>query len=211
MKSQSDIISAVVIVIIAMSLVSSAYFWGIPLIQKSQHQAMIERAYKYFDINNVNSLPGIIGYVAKYGGEQNFQSDIDGIWFLYVYDSPSQEKNSIQFTFFSKTTNIANDVGWIPLSTSNTQQIGNVGIDEPIVVFGRADKTADGFNITYKVWLRELEESPTKGYRYVLLSKSPSGPFTSSGKTVRISRGSVYSQVEGSKTLIITEIKILLI
>jgi len=66
-------------------------------------------------------------------------------------------------------------------------------------------KSGEGFQITYKIWFRELDESPTKGYKIDLVS--PSGKSISSGKAIRISNeGTKYISV--GKELIITKIKL---
>lgn len=226
MKAQADVISAVIIIIIAITLVSAAYMWGIPLIRKRQDTALVERAYKAFDRNNFNSLVRKIEYIYKNGGEDTFTLDINGVWTLYpcpsiegggcTCDSTSPcnaINNSLRFTFFSSTmSNIAVGKGWVPLSSPNIDPIGTVGVDDPSVVLARADKYGDGFNITYEIWFRELDESPTKGYKIGLVDPNPGGPVvkSSSGKSLRISRGAIR-QISDGKILIITEMKIFLV
>jgi len=209
-KSQVDIISAIIIVIIALTLFSVAYFWGMPLIQKRQDTALVERAFKYFDPNNPNSIGKKIEYVANFGGEQTFSIDLDGIWILHPCDENSLENNSLLFTFSSKVSNVAPNLGWIPFSP-NINEIGKLGLDEPSVIFERADSTGDRYNITFKAWFRELENlDGSKGYK-ICLVQDPSGRKTSTSKHIKISRGDVKTvQVDG-KSLTITEIKILLV
>lgn len=210
MKAQADIVSAVIIVIIALSLVSTAYMWGLPLIQKKQDTAIVERVSNAFSPDNVNSITKKIESVANRGGEETFTLDVDGLWILYPYDANTVENNSIQFAFSSRVTNVGVDKGWIPLSSGNIG-IGTLGLDDSSVVFGRADSAGSFYNITYKSWFRELDESSTKGYKINLLVDER-GSDKSTGKTVRISRAKdPYSQTVGGKTLIITEIKILLV
>jgi len=224
MKAQADVISAVIIIILAITLVSAAYMWGMPLIRKRQDTALVERSENSFDRNNFNSLVRKIEYIYKNGGEDTFTLDIDGLWVLYpctdnidgCSNNPctaadcATENNSIQFTFFSSTTsNIAVGEGWIPLSSPNTDPIGTVGVDDSSVVFARADKYGEGFNIRYKTWFRELDESPTKGYKIDLIS--PTGIMSSTGKSLRISRGAMRQDVSDGKILIIAEMKIFLV
>jgi len=229
MKAQADIISSVIIIIIAITLVSTAYMWGMPLIRKRQDTALVERAYKFFDRNNFNSIVKKIEYIAKNGGEDTFSIDINGVWTFYPCPAtdgggcscdssiPGLEtcvsgNNSIQFSFFSKVSNIAVDEGWVSLSTANTNTVGTVGVDDASVVWARSDRAGDGFNITYKVWFRELDESPTKGYKINLIAPSAIPPEikASTGKSIRISHVGTRILSDG-KTLIITEIKIFLI
>ncbi len=209
-KAQVDIISAIIIVTIALSLFSFAYFWGMPLIQKRQDTALVERAFKYFDPKNPNSVGRRIEYVANFGGEQTFYIDLDGIWILKEYNEESPENNSLLFAFSSKVSNVAPNFGWIPFSP-NIQEIGKLGLDEPSVIFERADSYGGRYNVTFKVWLRELENiDGTKGYRINLI-KDPAGRKVSTSKYIKISRGNIISTQENGKTLTITEIKILLV
>ena len=209
-KSQVDIISAIIIVIIALTLFSTAYFWGMPLIQKRQDTALVERAFKYFDPNNPNSLGNRIEYVANFGGEQSFSIDLNGIWILHPCDENSVENNSISFTFSAKVSNVAPNLGWIPFS-SNIQEIGKLGLDKPSVIFERADSAGDRYNITLKAWFRELENvDGSKAYK-ICLVKDPSGKSTSTSKTIKISRGEIKTVQKDGKSLTITEIKILLV
>jgi len=209
-KAQVDIVSAIIIVIIAFSLFSAAYFWGMPLIQKRQDTALIERAFKYFDPNNPNSIGKRIEYVANFGGEQTFSIDLDGIWILNEYTEANPENNSLLFTFSSKVSNVAPNFGWIPFSP-NIQEIGKLGLDEPSVIFERADSSGGRYNITFRVWFRELENiDGTKGYKINLI-KHDAGRKISTSKYLKISRGDIITATENGKTLTITEIKILLV
>jgi hypothetical protein len=202
-KAQADIISAIIIIIIAIGLVSSAYMWGLPMIQKKQDEALAERVSNYFNQNNENSLPSKIKFIADNGGEETFSLDVSGLWTL------NTTENSISFTFFNKVSNIGSAT-WISLTSgaSCPPSTGTVGIDKPSVVCARADTLADGYDITYKIWFRQLDESGgTRGYKISLI-QHPGGPAASTGNSVRIFRGDVKT-VTDVKTLIITEIKIL--
>jgi len=210
MKSQADIISAVIVIIIAITLVSTAYMWGLPLIRKQQDTALVNRAENYFDRENSNSLVRKIEFVATHGGEDTFTLDINGLWILYTYDEVSPENNSIQFTFSASVSNVGVNQSWIPFGTDYTGLIGKVGIDRAGVVFRKADESPQVYNITYKTWFRQLEETIEKRHKINLIS---AGPTTSTGNTIRISRGEIFTDTTTvpGKTLIITEIKLLLI
>ncbi len=228
MKAQADILSAVLIVIMSIGLVSTAYTWGVPLIQKRQDTSMIERTYKYFARDNPSSLTRKIENIAKYGGEDTFTVDLAGMfqkanwrWVLYPCTSESEvcsctdeacksENNTIQLTVASKVSNVAVDYGWIPSICGGLPGIIST---QPSFVCGKAVKGDDMIEVTYKTWFRELDEDPTdpstRGYKIVLYS--PSGIIASTGSTLRISRGSIREKIINGKTLIITEIKILFI
>jgi hypothetical protein len=225
MKAQADIISSVIIIIIAIGLVSTAYMWGMPLIQKRQDSALVDRAYGFFDRNNFNSLVKKIEYVAKNGGEDTFTLDISGIWILYPCPSSdglgcscgaaepcNSENNSIQFSFPSRASNIAVNSNWVPINSPNPSYFGTLGIDDVSVVLAKSESAGDGFNITYKLWFRELNESLNIGYKVDIMPSGTPGITTSVGKSLRISNaGTSTITTSGGKTLIITEIKIFLI
>ncbi|MDI6798555.1 MAG: hypothetical protein QMD12_00960 [Candidatus Aenigmarchaeota archaeon] len=207
-KAQADIIAAVLIIIIAISLAATAYMWGIPLIQKRQDMAIVERVYSSFDKNNANSLTRKIEFIANNGGEDTFTLDVNGIWILYPADSQG-ESNSIYFTFRSRASNLATNINWIPLSSANTNPTATVGIDDPSVVFGRADSSEGAYNITYKLWFRQLNGTD-RNYLIKLLPRNPGYPNRSTAKTIRISRGEIKQDPQDpTGKLIITEIKIL--
>jgi|YelNatPaOPRAMG01_1025707.scaffolds.fasta_scaffold05598_10 hypothetical protein len=193
-KAQADIVSAVIIVLIALSLTATALMWGLPLIQKRQDSAIVARVSNLFS----QELPSKIKYVANVGGSEVLSVDANGIWIL---DSST---NTLTFTFFSKVSDKAADIGWIGpncISTGvNTSSSGTLGIDEPCLVCVRSDTTGTGYNITYQLGCRQLV-SETKNYKINLVS---SGVTTSTTKTIRISRRSVSQ----NDNLIITEIEI---
>lgn len=221
-RGQADIISAVLIIVLALGLVTTAYTWGIPLIQKRQDTAIVDRVKNYFNQNNANSLPNKIEYIANNGGEETFTLDVSGFWVLHSCPQgelancrdTTPENNSLEFSFFSKVSNIAVGAGWVSLTTGSSAAcppfIGIVGKDRSSVVCARADSVGDGYNITYKLWFRELDEPEgLTGYKIDLV-KHEAGSYTSTGKSIRISRQSISQVSVGQKTLIIPEIKILL-
>jgi flagellin-like protein len=71
MKGVSELISVVLVVLIAIALVVMAYTWGLPLIQKMQSRSVTERVAGYFDPNNANSLQRKITNVASRGWNCN--------------------------------------------------------------------------------------------------------------------------------------------
>ncbi|MFH8120226.1 MAG: hypothetical protein QXS37_05480, partial [Candidatus Aenigmatarchaeota archaeon] len=101
-KAQADIISAVIIVLIALGLTSTALLWGLPLIQKRQDMALISRVNNLF----TKDLPLKIKNVASMGGRETFSVDVEGVWVI------DENKNTLTFTFFSKASDKAVDL-WI--------------------------------------------------------------------------------------------------
>jgi hypothetical protein len=206
MKAQANIVAAVIIVVLAIALVSAAYTWGLPLIMKRQDWALVDRIRNSFDQNNINSLPSKIEYVAANRGEDTFISETTGIFEL------NQTENSISFSFFSRVSDIAVNSGWISLThgASCPPSDGYVGIDKASVVCARSDTHQDGYNITYKVFFRKLlEPGGAKGYK-IKLVKHEASQLKVSGKNVKIIFSDLAESQENGKTIIITNVKILL-
>jgi len=159
---------------------------------------------------NCYEFNGTIDQVRVY----NRALDEDEIKQLYL----EKNSNSLEFTTFAKVSNIAisdpgTGIGWVALTPGGScpPERGLVGFDPSYVVCAKGEQFSEGFNVIYRAWFRELYESTgTKGYRIDLI-KHPSGHLSSSVGSVRISRGDVSSVVQDGKTLIITEIKILLV
>ena len=217
-KAVSEVISIVLVTLIGIALASTAYMWGMPLISKRQDTTEIERVYSYFDRSNSNSLVKKIEFIAQNGGDDTFISEVDGLWALHEYNEGGPDDNSLEFETFSKVSNIAisnpvTGIGWVALTPGGScpPAAGVVGFDSSYVVCAKAETISEGFKVVYRIWFREIyEPAGIKGYK-INLVKSPSGRSSSSSRNVKISRGSVTSQVQAGKTLIITEIKILLV
>lgn len=224
-KAQSDVVTAILIVVVALGLVGTAFTWGLPLIQKRQDTGVVERISSFFDQKNANSLPSRIEFVANNGGEQTFSLDADGGWILHACPSneipscnPSpddiakNEFNSIEFKFFSRVTNIASGAGFVSLTpgASCPPSEGILGQDKSSVVCAKAEATGDGYTITYKTYFRELAEAGSaRGFK-IDLTKHESSLYSSNGKSLKISRQGIEQVSSNGKTLIIPEIKILL-
>ena len=203
-KAVSEIISVVMIIGISIGLISAAYMYGLPLIQKSQDKSSLERTISFFDYNNPSSLPKKIEFVANTGSTEVLTLDTQGIWEVHPYNENSPLNNSIIFSFFSKVTNIdtQDPISLTPGSTCSSRS-GTVGKDSFSVVCIKGNPVFDGYNITYMIFLRNLT-SPS-GEIYSIEIVSPTGTIMrSTGKTLRISRESI-DKVEN---FIATKIKI---
>jgi len=203
-KAISEIISVVMIVVISIGLISAAYMYGLPLIQKSQDKSTLERTISFFDYNNPSSLPKKIEFVANTGSAEVLTLDTQGIWEVHPFNENSPLNNSIIFSFFSKVTNIdtQDPISLTPGSTCSSRS-GIVGKDSFSVVCIKGSPVFDGYNITYMIFLRNLT-SPS-GEIYSIKIVSPTGTIMrSTGKTLRISRESI-DKVEN---FIATKIKI---
>lgn len=225
-KGQADILSAILIVLLAMGLLGTAYAYGIPLIQKRQDTAVVDRANSYFLQTNVNSLPSKIENIANSGGETTFSLDVNGVWNLYPCADRDAlgnfmqgcgnfgaNNNSIEFSFISKVANIAVDRGWVSMTsgTSCPPKSGMLGVDKSSVVCAKAESVEGGLKTTYRIWFREVSDSSGNNAFKINILQHPSSSVVSSGENVKILFGSRREQTSGEKKLIITEIKILLV
>lgn len=222
LKGQSEVISSVLILVIAIGLVGTAYVWGIPLIQKRQDSAFSDRVNSYFSQGGT-SIVGKISTIAANGGADTFTSDVGGIWTLNpcvdavdsgCVQSPyyNFENNSLEFSFFSLVSEYGVGQGWITLSSTDPcpSPSANVG-QNAYVACVRSDQYGNGYNVTFKIQFRELDTSDnSQGFKIVLIPKIPN-LNTSTANSIQISRGNVFSTIDSSgKTLIVTEVNILL-
>jgi len=189
-KAISEIISVVMIIVISISLISAAYMYGLPLIQKSQDKSTLERIISFFDYSNPSSLPKKIEFVANTGSTEVLKLEADGLWEVHPFNENSPLNNSIIFSFFSKVTNI-NTPDPISLTpgASCTSRSGIVGMDSFSVVCIKGNPIFDGYNVTYMVFLRNLTSSSGEVYS-IQLTTPTNTLMRSTGKTIRITRES---------------------
>ncbi len=202
MKAVNEIIAVLIIVGISLSLFSAVYLWGRPLIEKRQYSSQINQVKSFFDQQSELSLPSKIENVANLGGEETFRLETKGVWRL------NETENYIEFSFFSKTTPYAPDLGWIALTpgASCPPASGIVGKDRATVVCVQSKNVTDGYEISYRVYLRDLVDQATdKTYR-IKLVRNPGGPSKSSGNLIILNRGNTFQ----TQQLIETEVIVLL-
>jgi hypothetical protein len=198
-KAQAEVVSIALIVTLTLTFIGIAYTWLYPWIERKQAEIKVERLLSDFDPNNPNSLPRKIEYIAKVGGEDSFRISTEGVWRL------SEIENSIDFYTFSKAVTPKISIGmWKNLTIGECPipSQGKIG-EAPYVVCVRADPHLDGYNITFRVTFRELNETPTKSSKIILTDS-----LTSVSMKIKISRDDIYSRLIDNKMLIITKIKI---
>lgn len=202
---QTQIVSVIIIVGIALSTVSTVLPWASNMIQKRKDAKSLEDVYNFFQ-----TLDTSIRDISKSGGEESLTLKVPGRFTVYPesFTSPLNN-NSIVFFFQGKVSNVA-EGNWIPLNTPNTNDIATLGIDTPSVIFGKAEKAGNILNIQYKLWYRELDDPSGKhGYKIVLNTTSDAEESTATG-FIRIQRLGSRSLTVGSKTLTVTEINIII-
>lgn len=229
-KGASEVLSAVLIVILAIGLVATAYTYGLPLIQKRQDTTIVDRVESSFNQGNANSLPSRIETVANTGGSSVFNLDVQGRWRLFPCNekdsfgnfrrgcvdlgAESLNNNTIEFSFISRVTDIAADSGWVSLTSGAAcpPSAGILGKDKASVVCARADTLGGGdFSIVYRVYFRELIDPSLKSAFKINLMVDPASSTLSTGKTVRATFDSRASDVIRGLNTVITTVKILLV
>ncbi len=217
-KGVSEIIAVVLIVVITTSLVGTALMWGLPLISKRQDSSVADRVYNYFNRENANSIVRKIEFVSVNGGQATFISDVSGGWIIHGYDESSESNNSLEFVTMSKVSNVAvstseNNIEWVSLTPGGScpPDNGIVGLDPSYVVCAKAVVAGEGFELRYRIWFRELYDSANTKIWKVNLMTYPNGESSAATKTIKISQGDITTGTQDGKTLIATEIKILLV
>jgi len=204
-KAISEIISVVMIVVISISLISAAYMYGLPLIQKSRDKSTLERIISFFDYNDPSSLPKKIEFVANTGSTEVLKLEADGLWEVHPFNENSPLNNSIIFSFFSKVTNIdtQDPISLTPGASCTSRSSGIVGKDSFSIVCIKGNPIFDGYNITYMIFLRNLT-SPSGEVYSIQLTTPTNTLMRSTGKTIRISRESI----DKTSNFIVTKVKI---
>lgn len=219
-KAISEILSVVLVTLIGISLVGTAYMYAVPLITKRQDESTTDRVYNYFDRGSSSSISRKFESVVKNGGQDIFISDVSGLWTLHEYTDATPDNNSLEFETFSRVSTIAistpsSGIDWVSLTDGGScpPERGIVGLDPAYVVCAKSTVLSDGYRLRYRIWFRELDDaSGTRGYK-INLVRDPSGDTSGTSGSVRIENNRVYtcSPPQCSKTLIITEVNILLV
>ena len=205
-KGQQQLVSVVIIIVIALGTIALVLPWTLNMIQKKKDMKTLDDVYNFFQ-----KLDETIRNIEKHLGEESLILKTPGKFTIYPELTSSVNNNSIIFEFKSKVSNVAEckpEICWVPLNTPNTNLTATLGIDPPSVIFARAQRAGDEINVWYKLWYRELEDQSDHVYRIVLNTTGNSEKSTTTG-FLRIQwLNSTERQVAG-KTLTITKINIL--
>lgn len=203
-RGQSQIVSALIIVILSLVIVGTVFSWAANIIQKKKDSKSLDDVYQFFQ-----ELDYAIINVARNGGEESAIIKVPGIITVYPEDYNLEDSsvlnNSIVFKFSSRVSNVAAIDDWIPLNTPNNSTLAILGIDKPSVIFGKAKREQDTINIWYRLWFRQLEDK-SLGKRYKIALK------TSDGQEKTTNKGFLRIQRLGSDqngNLIITQVNII--
>jgi len=208
MKGQSEIVSALLIILIAIALTTTALMWGLPLLRKRQDSVLVEKINAAFDPQRPRCLQNVIKNVANNGGSEKFFVDTEGIWTV------NETENSISFSFFALACDKALNM-WIgencPENGTGKAREGTIGVDEPFVKCVFATKSGDGFDITYKLWFRDMVSEDGNTVWRIQMKIPEGGLNTCSCKSLVVRReDGVSEETIDGKRLIKTEVEIVL-
>lgn len=206
-KAQTQVISAILITGIAVGVVSIAYIWGVPLIQKSQVSTQITNAE-----NLMNTIEKEIANIIQTGGQRSILLSLDGNLIV------DQDANSIVYSLTTKGANVAND--WVPLNddnyfgvidTAQNQSAGIVGEDKSGVIIAKTTPAGNQFITTYRLAYRQLVDLETSA-GYLVQIKSAGNNLAGTGSHyLIIKKEEPYVASEKSKlggTLTVTKISV---
>ena len=202
MKAQSQVVSAIIVILIALALLALVVPWALTMIQKKKDMKSLDDVYNFFQ-----TLDKTIRDIANNGGEESLSLKVPGRLEVYPASFSSPLNNSIIFSFDSKVSNIAVGVGEIPLNTPNTNETASLGVDAPSVIFGNATRINDEIRIRYRLWYRTLEDSSNHAYK-IVLNTSNDEYLNSTTGFLRIQR--LGSEFIESKNLTITKINVII-
>ena len=199
MKAQTQIISAILVFLVALAAVALVLPWALTMVQKKKDMKNVDDVYNFF-----LKLDEVIRDVAKNGGEESLTLKVPGELTVYPDSSNHPYNNSITFSFLSKVSNIAVNVGEIPLNTPNQNSTATLGVDTPSVIFGKANLTDDSILVQYRLWYRTLVDVDGDKFKIVL--------NTSENSILNSTLGFVRVQRLGTRTvgdLTLTEINVI--
>ncbi len=201
--------SIVVITGIVIALVSSAYIWGRPLIEKRTTIA----EYSSLESFVLNLNDKIIDIANSGAGE--YQLDIPfGIARVTGYDQVSPDNNTITFEHAVPQPIIMGNS--IPVKTNNLQEVATYGEAQPrIITLTAVPQEADAsYLLNMKMRYRELDTStrPRKGF-LIRLNQPPASAATGSESvTVSFDRNEIIPAAAANQgDLVVTYIDVRLV
>jgi hypothetical protein len=202
--AQAQVVSVVLIMGISILVISSAYFWGIPLIEKSQTSSDINKAQKLMLV-----IDDAMSDVAPHGEKRSILLNLDGE--LKV----SEELNSITYSVDTKGANIAT-INWVPLNDENMVGIewiggseggslGIIGSNKDGVLIAKATKSGKGYKNEFRLAYRELENlASCKGNvcdgRLIKITEKGNNIASVGQHTLYIESGETINEEGSSKT-----------
>lgn len=211
MKSQAEVISLVLVFLIAMGLLYFTFGWFYPWVERRRDEIKLERVLSNFDPSNPNSLPRKIEEVANTGGVVKFRVGERGVWNLYPHNAHDPLNNSLEFSFFSRIITHKIPRGeWKSFEGKECKTtVGSIS-EKPFLVCLKADEQANGYLVKLRVVFRELC-SVGNCVKILLSRETPLSPLSSTSKTITIRGSGTTSSVERGIVIILKEVKISLV
>jgi len=199
MRAQTQVISVILIIAIAMAAIAAILPWSMSMIQKRKDAKAVDDAFNFFVL-----LDTKIRSIAQSGGEEALELKVPGKLTVYPYRITEENSNSINFVFTSKVANIAPGQ-WICLST-NCNETATLGEDPYGVILGKATKQDDYMIVEYKLWYRQLLDREKNQFYKIILNTTDNNIKTSTSGYIRIQKLRSYT----TQSLTITEINIII-
>ena len=189
-KAQTEVLTTLLIFVVTLSVVTSVYMFGIPLIEKNKDMATLERAEDFIKSLNIK-IKGVAN-----GGSDQIEFNLPG---LFVFNETNE---NIQVVLKTTGTKYA-EGGWISLSMGN-KTTGRWGIDEPEIIEVRSIKLANKKYIsTFRLKYRQLD-AQQKSYKISLASAPGGSLVTGEGHNIILT----YAGTSENEGLINTIVKI---
>ncbi|MFH1105755.1 MAG: hypothetical protein V1731_00920, partial [Candidatus Aenigmatarchaeota archaeon] len=213
LKGQSEVISAVLLGGVIVSLVGAAMMWGSPLVEK--RTSAIEAQKNVAFLTDLYEKVKSISETCTGTCVESIDISIKGVFRAYNYEDfyylPLRpdlvELNNNSITFLTPISRgIYADNRWVSLNAPNMYKVVNYG-DEPGVVTVNAHKEGDTYVALYKIWFREVDTAK-KGYRTELLQGLSLNATTGKIKISYVGKYIKPGQAFNGKDLEVTRIKI---
>ncbi|MCX8178986.1 MAG: hypothetical protein N3D75_04125 [Candidatus Aenigmarchaeota archaeon] len=199
MKAQTQVVSVILVVGIALAAVATITPWSLNMIQKRKDAKAVEDVFNFFFL-----LDSKIREVAVNGGEQTLMIKVPGKISVYPYRDDQATSNNITFSFTSKVSNVALNE-WISF-TSNKNKTATLGVDSFGVIQARAQRQRDYMKMDYNLWYRDLLDRQANRLYRIKLSTMNDQVVHSTNGFIRIQRGEITT----AQGLTITEVKIII-
>mgnify|MGYP000712078038 CR=1 FL=1 len=188
MKSQQETISYIIMVAILIVIVTTAYIWASPMIQKNRDITILNNAYEF-----MKSLNEKIKSVANNGGRESVYIDFGNLFF---------ENGAIIFSLETLSTIYEPGKRIYFVKNPECQIYDNciLGEDEPELFYVESRKIEEKYYTTYYLTYRKLN-SVAKSYKISLEGEKQIGK----GKILIEHKG---NRKEGNTVISIIEIKI---
>lgn len=181
-KGQSQVVTAVLLGGILVVGISSAYTWGVPLLQKNQDVSNLQDT-----VSSLQDLEEEIVAVSQRGGSSEVSINVRDGFFEVL-----PENDTIVYTGTTNAAYVATGQ-WVPLNENDMNGVpeagfgGGYGIqnqDRPGVLIARARQEGDEYQTTFKIVFRELQDlESNQGYKIDLVGD---GNLEASGGTHNI-------------------------